>query len=83
MICFDRSAGMLVMRLVTCFAILSYLLVQRLGRLVFIFQHLYSLCNVNTLSKDAGHENKDSHQLENVVLMNHQVLRMNIKRNVR
>lgn len=43
----DRFAGTLVMRSATCSGILSYQLVQRLGRLVFIFQYLYSPYNIN------------------------------------
>lgn len=45
MISVDRFAGTLVMRSATCFGILSYQLVQRLGQLVF--QHIYSPYNIN------------------------------------
>ena len=80
MIPVNRFAGMLVTRSATCFGILSYQLVQRLGRLVFVFQHLYSPYNITVWPSMQVIRIIDSYQLKDIILLNHQVLRMNIKK---
>lgn len=44
---------------------------------IFVFSLQYQC-----VAKHAGRQNKENHQLEDVISMNHQVLRTNIKRNV-